>query len=78
MSMQCYAVDAAPPTPERDEQTTEVRVKYKTEVRPGETVIIPTPDGIIMQPEALERIESCGRTIEHREARGERQNDWPQ
>ena len=29
-----------------------------------------TPDGIIMQPEALERIEKCGRTIERRDDNG--------
>jgi hypothetical protein len=29
-----------------------------------------TPDGIIMQPESLERIEKCGRTIERRDTEG--------
>ena len=29
-----------------------------------------TPDGIVMQPEALERIEKCGRTIERRDDSG--------
>ena len=47
MSMQCYAVDAVSPKPEKAEQTTEVRVKYKTEVRPGEAVVIPLEYGVL-------------------------------